>query len=71
MFKKRFLTYALWGGVFYWGWKYFLMENRVAETRLAKQNALVLPTDSMLPGSTIPAAQGIVKEGNHLKIMGS
>jgi len=63
--KKKWLMYALVGGAVYW----FFLRGRGAARRRMPVSMPVLPTDSMMPGSLIPAVQGVIKNGQSLEIM--
>jgi len=65
---KKLLLYGVLGGAIWiwWQGRY----RRLQHAEAVAKNVQPLPTDSMMPGSLEPAAQGIIKEGNGLSFLG-
>ena len=64
--SKRMLMYLLVGGAVYW----FILRRRGGGSGAPMRRAMpVRPTDSMMPGSLMPAVQGVIKNGQSLEIM--
>ena len=63
---KNLLAFGLIAG---WSWWYWY-KSRDLKIAHRTRTAQVLPTDSMGPGTIVPAVQGVIKEGEGLSFIG-